>query len=604
MESPPPLATVPPIRVNPSLETFRSWLAHKDVVGLDIETSGLERRSKVKCLQVADGGRAFVFTRRIPRMLHELFSSGVGRVAVHNTTYDLREIALLLEHEYPDCIAGPIMKAAYDKVEDTMTMAQVLYGGLLYQFNLAAMIKRHCPSLAYGDEAMLRLYQRTTGSGKVPPATKMGAFKAQIPTETWEEDPDALAYAACDAVATWTLYHIFHEMAEGTEVERIFKVERRLLPTVVRLNTGALPIHPGRLARVVSRLQADIARGEVESVNRFGVLVSHPTRLQELAVEGVSEDPALEDVLGRTPTGKLKCDTESLEAAEAHGWAPAALASELKQLKKRLQLMHSFEKFSHREGRRLMLPATYKPCGASATGRWSASDPALQQVPRGEEYRRVVKARKGWKLVVADYSTMEPRVAAKLSRDEGMRRAIMDGDLYTTAAQSIDGPGGVSPERRQQLKNFFMSYLFGAGGAMLASQASMTVAEALATRASLDGMFPEFASWRREVMDAGPSHSVDGYPMDPGPGGAYKVVAWSVQGHAAYLMKRALVKFYRSYPEYHHYLVCVVHDEAVLHIPEKRASAAALALTKSMRYQDWILMPAEAKITDDWGQAK
>ena len=590
--------------INPSVKTFREWLSHNDVVGLDIETDGLERKSIINCVQVANGTDAYIITERITRMLWEVFVSPVNRVAIHNTTFDLREILFLVDEEYPECIAEEIRAGAFAKIEDTMVMSQVLFGGILYQFNLTSMIKRHCPGLAYGDEAMVRLWQRVTNSEKIPTANTLGPFKATITPEMWSTDEDAITYACCDAVATWTLWHIFNELSSGTGTDRIMEVERELLPTVMQLNMSAMPVHPGRLTAVIQKLKDDIEKKEDKSLARFGVLVSHPTRLQELANAAVAEDPELEECLGRTPTGKLKCDSDSLEAAAEHGWPVAKLAASLKKLKKRLQLMQSFEDFSYVYGNRLMLPATYKPCGAAATGRWSASDPPMQQVPRDAEYRRVVKAKKGWKLVVADYSTMEPRVAAKLSRDGEMRKAILEGDLYNTAARNIDGKKKVKPERRQQLKNFFMAYLFGAGGKTLALQANMTIPEALATRNSLDMMFPEFARWRKEMVDSGPDYSVDGYPMDTGSGGEYKRVAWSVQGHASYLMKRALNRFKRKYPEYHIYLVCTMHDEAMLHLPEKKAEAAAHALSKCMLYEEWIIMPAEAKVVDDWGQAK
>ena len=99
--------------INPSVKTFREWLSHNDVVGLDIETDGLARRSTIHCVQVANGTDAFIITEHIPRMLWEMFISSVNRVAIHNTTFDLREILFLVDDEYPECVAEEIRAGAF-----------------------------------------------------------------------------------------------------------------------------------------------------------------------------------------------------------------------------------------------------------------------------------------------------------------------------------------------------------------------------------------------------------------------------------------------------------------------------------------------------------
>ena len=225
----------------------------------------------------------------------------------------------------------------------------------------------------------------------------------------------------------------------------------------------------------------------------------------------------------------------------------------------------------------------------------------MQQVPREERFRKIFKSRKGYRMVVADSSTLEPRVAAKLARDSVMRDKLMNSDFYSDTAQAIDGKPPTA-QRRQQFKNFVMAYLFGAGPRRLAEQTGMDVEEALGVSRSFDDLYPAFFSWRLR-MQRSSGYSVDGYPLDAGEE-SYKHIAWAVQSHAAYIQKRALIKLRKKYPKFHYYLVASVHDEIVLHVPKEMAKEAATALEKCMRVDDWITMPATAQIAKSWGEAK
>ena len=58
--------------------------------------------------------------------------------------------------------------------------------------------------------------------------------------------------------------------------------------------------------------------------------------------------------------------------------------------------------------------ASYMQLGAD-TGRMSSIKPNNQQIPRDSEFRQCVEAPKGWKIVDADFSQMELRLAAALA---------------------------------------------------------------------------------------------------------------------------------------------------------------------------------------------
>jgi len=79
----------------------------------------------------------------------------------------------------------------------------------------------------------------------------------------------------------------------------------------------------------------------------------------------------------------------------------------------------------------------YHQIGAS-TGRFSCGHPNLQQIPRSKEFRSCFVAKPNHNLVIADYSQIELRVIAEISRDETMLQAYTTGqDLHRLTASLV-----------------------------------------------------------------------------------------------------------------------------------------------------------------------
>ena len=83
--------------------------------------------------------------------------------------------------------------------------------------------------------------------------------------------------------------------------------------------------------------------------------------------------------------------------------------------------------------------AEYHQLGAS-TGRFSCRKPNLQQIPRDKLFRSCVAAPPGYRLIIADYSQIELRIAAEITGDETMIKAYQNGlDLHKMTASIITG---------------------------------------------------------------------------------------------------------------------------------------------------------------------
>ena len=103
----------------------------------------------------------------------------------------------------------------------------------------------------------------------------------------------------------------------------------------------------------------------------------------------------------------------------------------------------------------------------SVTGRFSSSNPNLQNIPirteLGREIRRAFVAEEGWLLLAADYSQVELRVLAHISGDPAMLAAFARGeDIHASTAAAIYGVplDEVTRDQRRVAKmtNFAISY--------------------------------------------------------------------------------------------------------------------------------------------------
>jgi DNA polymerase-1 len=152
----------------------------------------------------------------------------------------------------------------------------------------------------------------------------------------------------------------------------------------------------------------------------------------------------------------------------------------------------------------------------AATGRLSSTDPNLQNIPiRTETGRRI---REGFvvgagyeTLLTADYSQIELRIMADLSRDEALLAAFESGhDFHAATASRVFGvdPGDVSPEQRAKIKAMNYGLAYGLSAFGLSGQLRISVEEA---RGLMDDYFAEFGGVRDYLQSIVAQARLDGY---------------------------------------------------------------------------------------------
>lgn len=152
----------------------------------------------------------------------------------------------------------------------------------------------------------------------------------------------------------------------------------------------------------------------------------------------------------------------------------------------------------------------------AATGRFSSSDPNMQNIPsHNKEIRRMFRAQPGFVLISSDFSQQEPRTLAHMSQDEHLIQAYKDGkDIYAWIAEKIykvpyeeckefRPDGTKNPEgkkRRDSVKSIILGIMYGRGAKAIAEQLNCSTKEAQKIVDQFYDSFPKVKKWMDSVL--------------------------------------------------------------------------------------------------------
>ncbi|MBL4635907.1 MAG: DNA polymerase I, partial [Kofleriaceae bacterium] len=264
----------------------------------------------------------------------------------------------------------------------------------------------------------------------------------------------------------------------------------------------------------------------------------------------------------------------------------------------------------------------------AATGRLSSQEPNLQNIPIrteiGRNVRRAFVAAPGCELISADYSQIELRVMAHLSKDPTLVQAFVDGvDVHSqTAAAVFDVQvDEVTPEQRRVAKAVNYGLIYGQSEFGLSRALGIPKGEA---RQHINRYFERFSKVR-EYMDevvesareAGAAYTVCGRRR-PIPGlkssnfrvrSAAERIAQNtpMQGSAADIMKLAMlaVDGLLRNSDSGAKILLTVHDELVIEVKEELAEELSVQVKESMESAFTLIVPlvVDTGVATSWADA-
>jgi DNA polymerase-1 len=254
----------------------------------------------------------------------------------------------------------------------------------------------------------------------------------------------------------------------------------------------------------------------------------------------------------------------------------------------------------------------------SWSGRMSCSNPNIQQIPRSRDFRKCFVAAPGRKLIIADYSQIELRVAADLTDDPRMTAAYQKGeDLHKLTASLMlrKAINEITHQERQAAKavNFGLIYAMGAAGLKQYSLQSygveMTLEQAEEFRRRFFDAYTGIARWHRDLKRRPPteSRSLTGRKFTfSSNAGLSALCNTPVQGTAADIVKKALGILAARLEGEDIRIIGVVHDEILLEAHEKSADKGAELLKLAMEEAGNSVLKnvpcqADVSVADSWG---
>ena len=493
-------------------------------------------------------------------------------------------------------------------IEDTMLLSYVLDAGR-GGHGMDDLAKRHL-----GHDCIS--YKELTGSGK-----------SKI-TFDFVDIEKATRYAAEDADVTLRLWRVLKPrlVAEGmtTVYERL---ERPLVDVVARMEQRGIIVDrqilsrlSGELAQAAAGLEAEIFDLAGESFN-----IGSPKQLGEILF-GKMGLPGGK----KTATGQYSTSAQVLEdlAAEGHE-LPRKIVGWRQLSKLKSTYTDALPGFINQKTGRIH---TSYAMASTSTGRFSSSDPNLQNIPirteEGRKIRTAFVADKGNKLVSADYSQIELRVLAHIADIDQLKQAFADGlDIHAmTASEMFNTPiENMDPMVRRRAKAINFGIIYGISAFGLANQLGIERSEASDYIKTYFERFPGIKDYMEatkgfcrehgyvETIFGRRAHYPDIKASNPQIRAFNERAAINapIQGSAADIIRRAMVRMDEALADANlsAKMLLQVHDELIFEVADSEVENTIPVISDIM---EKAAMPAldlavplkvDARAADNWDEA-
>ena len=262
----------------------------------------------------------------------------------------------------------------------------------------------------------------------------------------------------------------------------------------------------------------------------------------------------------------------------------------------------------------------------TATGRLSSTEPNLQNIPirteLGRELRRYFLPESGeYVLLDADYSQIELRLLADISKDENMISAFLGGeDIHTSTAAAVFGvpKNAVTGEQRKRAKAVNFGIVYGIGAFSLASDLGISRAKANEYIENYLASYPGVRDYLKNVVKDAYANGYVTTPLGrrryiPELAGQNKnlknfgervAMNSPIQGSAADIIKIAMINVSRKLKEsgLDARLILQVHDELLIEARREDADKVAEILQTEMENAVELAVPlvAEVSVGENW----
>lgn len=486
-----------------------------------------------------------------------------------------------LLHEFKEILENPAITKIGQNIKYDMTMMKWygvdVQGGLQDTMILHYLVEpdlRH--KLDYLSEAYLKY--------KMQPITdligKRGKNQLTMRDVAVEK---VVEYAGEDADITLQVHTELLKKVEEEKVSDIYKkIEEPLIQVLCQLEYEGVRIDPDFLNEYSSILGNQINEREKEIYKKAGVEfnIASPRQVGQVLFDKLS----IPYRWRKTSSGQYSTDVEKLTELSRDHEIIKDILEYRKYAKLKSTYVDSLPKLINpRTGR---IHSNFNQSRA-ATGRLSSENPNLQNIPirdpAGREIRKAFIPRdENHTLIAADYSQIELRLIAEISKDEAMMEAFIQGNDFhrATAAKVYNVPyEEVTPDQRRNAKTVNFSITYGAGSTNLSRQLNIKRGEA---KELIENYFKQFQGLKRYMDETVDFARENGYVQTlmgrrrklrdinsrnnlARSNAERMAINTPIQGTAADMIKLAMIDLHRALIDgkYKSKMIMQVHDELV-----------------------------------------
>ncbi|WP_287604767.1 DNA polymerase I [Thiothrix sp.] len=435
----------------------------------------------------------------------------------------------------------------------------------------------------------------------------------------------ATPYAAEDADYTLRLHQHFWEQLQALDGQRKLyeSVEVPLVSVLSTIERNGVKVDAAMLARHSQELETRMHSVMLEAYAAAGqeFNLASPKQLGEILYTKLGLTAPR-----KTPKGQPSTAEDVLEELADMGHELPKLILVHRGLAK-LKSTYTDklpQQINPRTGR---VHTSYHQAVAS-TGRLSSSDPNLQNIPiRNEEGRRIRQAfvaESGCRLLAADYSQIELRIMAHLSRDDGLLNAFAQGlDVHRATAAEVFGTplAEVTTEQRRAAKAINFGLIYGMSAFGLAKQLGVDRRDA---QDYVNLYFARYPGVKQYMDDTREQARAQGYvetlfgrrlflPDIHSKNAATRQYAERtainapMQGTAADIIKKAMlaVDAWLQNSGLRTKMIMQVHDELVFEVPENEMATVREQVVALMTNAAALAVPllVESGVGNNWDEA-
>ena len=414
-----------------------------------------------------------------------------------------------------------------------------------------------------------------------------------------------------DRLRTEDLHYIFENL------------ENKLVPVLASMENFGIKIDKKYFENYKKELQENIEKLEKEiySLSEETFNIGSPKQLGEILFEKMGIEP-----VKKTKTG-YSTDVEVLEVLALRGIEIAEKLLEYRGFTKLLSTyVEPLPKLADEDDR---IHTTFNQNGTS-TGRLSSANPNIQNIPvrtdEGIKIRKGFISQDGWSLVSFDYSQIELRVLAELSKDENLLLAYKkDKDLHDLTARKIffkTDEEQVTREQRSIAKVINFSILYGKTPFGLSKELKIPVADASQYIKTYFEQYPKVKKFLENVLENARQNgfvetlygtrryinNINSSNKNLQAQANRMAVNTVVQGTAANIIKKVMIKLYDEFKNNDDIkMLLQVHDELIFEVKdevsEKYMEKIKEIMEGTIKFED-IRLRANGSVAKNWGLLK